>query len=803
MKRYICIHCHFYQPARENPWLEAIEVQDSAYPYHDWNQRINAECYAPNASARILEESGRIVKIVNNYSRVSFNFGPTLLAWLEQEAPETYQAVLRADRESIEMFSGHGSAMAQVYNHTILPLASRSDKETQVLWGLADFRRRFGRNPEGMWLSESAVDIESLEVLAENGILFTVLAPHQAARVRKVGETAWQDVTNSRVDPTRSYLAQLPSGKSIALFFYDGPISRAVAFERLLERGDEFAHRLLSGFSSSRHWPQLMHIATDGETYGHHHNHGDMALAYALDYLARDPSVELTNYGQFLELYPPEWEVEIVENTSWSCSHGVERWRSDCGCSSGTRGWNQQWRSPLREALTWLREAIEPLYQREAAKLVLDPDLARNHYIDVIEDRSDESLARFFAAHARHALDSDETVTSLKLLELQRYAQLMFTSCGWFFDDISGIETVQVIQYSARVLQLADELFDEDLEDEFLELLSKAKSNTFDQGNGRDIYLRTAWPDIVDLPRVGGHFAVSSLFEDHPERTRIYCYDIVRKSLQIQEAGRARAVLGRAEVQSTITRESMDLTYGALYLGDLSITGGVRAFRGEEEHSKLIAELSEALQHHDFATVIRLLDHHFGSLTFSMHSLFRDEQRKILGWIWDSTIDEAEATYRHLYEQHRALMLYQSDLGLPLPKISLLTAEVALNLGLRRAAEQEELPVGQIQRLISEAQRENVPLDRTALSFAYQKMVEGRAKAWLFQPEKLPLLERLEAAVTLVNALPFEVALWKVQNAYGRMEQEGLPPFSDPEEGLRWTERFKGLGEKLSFGVIG
>ena len=346
MKRYITIHSHFYQPARENPWLEAIERQESAFPYHDWNERIAAECYAPNATSRILDEQRRIVKIVNNYARISFNFGATLLAWMESEAPDTYEAILEADRESMDYFSGHGSAIAQAYSHMILPLATRRDKETQVAWGIFDFELRFGRRPEGMWLPESAVDVETLEVLAEQGIGFTILAPHQAARIREIGEEEWSDVNGSHVDPTRAYLARLPSGATINVFFYDGPISRAVAFERLLTSGEDFANRLMSGFSADREGPQLVHIATDGETYGHHHIHGDMALAFALEHLEKDPSVQLTNYGEFLELHPPKWEVEIAENTSWSCSHGIERWRSDCGCSAGEPGWNQSWRAP-------------------------------------------------------------------------------------------------------------------------------------------------------------------------------------------------------------------------------------------------------------------------------------------------------------------------------------------------------------------------------------------------------------------------------------------------------------------------
>jgi alpha-amylase/alpha-mannosidase (GH57 family) len=335
MERYVCIHGHFYQPPRENAWLETVELQDSAYPYHDWNQRVTAECYAPNAVARILDEQGQIVQLVNNYAKISFNFGPTLLQWLENNEPEVYESILSADRVSMQKFAGHGSAIAQPYNHVILPLASRRDRRTQILWGIGDFERRFKRRPEGIWLPETAVDLETLELLAEEEIRFTILAPHQASRMRRAGARLWQDVTGAKIDPTRPYSQQLASGKSIGLFFYDGPIARAVAFEGLLTRGDHFAERLIGAFSDQRSWPQLVHIATDGESYGHHHRFGDMALAYALNQIESKKLAQLTNNGEYLARHPPTQEVEIIEKSFWSCFHGIDRWRSNCGCNTG------------------------------------------------------------------------------------------------------------------------------------------------------------------------------------------------------------------------------------------------------------------------------------------------------------------------------------------------------------------------------------------------------------------------------------------------------------------------------------
>ncbi|HVG23607.1 MAG TPA: DUF3536 domain-containing protein, partial [Thermoanaerobaculia bacterium] len=431
--RHIAIHGHFYQPPRENPWLEAVETQDSAFPWHDWNARITEECYEPNATARILDPSDRILGIVNNYAAISFNFGATLLSWLEQSAPDTYQAILEADKLSVDRYSGHGCAIAQAYNHIILPLASERDKRTQVRWGARDFEARFGRRPEAMWLPETAVDVDSLEALAEEGIAFTILEPHQAARWRELDETEWHRA-NGSLDPTRPYLCRLPSGRSISIFFYDGPISRAVAFERLLARGENFASRLLGAFDDARTHPEIVNIATDGETYGHHHRFGEMALAYALQLMETRPDVKLTNYAEFLAQHPPEHEVEIVERTAWSCSHGVERWRSDCGCNAGGgAGWNQQWRTPLRDALDWLRDQACVIFEREGARVLRDPWTAREDYIDVILDRSPESVARFLA---RHAVGGATTTTILELLEMQRHAMLMYTSCGWFFSDV-------------------------------------------------------------------------------------------------------------------------------------------------------------------------------------------------------------------------------------------------------------------------------------------------------------------------------------------------------------------------------
>ncbi|MBI3300756.1 MAG: DUF3488 domain-containing protein, partial [Deltaproteobacteria bacterium] len=432
--RYVCVHGHFYQPPRENPWLDAVEVQDSAVPYHDWNARITAECYWPNAAARLLGHGSRITAIVNNYASLSFNFGPTLCAWFARQAPELLNQIVAADRLSRERHAGHGNALAQAYGHAILPLCSPRDKTTQVNWGIREFVYRFGRRPEGMWLPETAVDIPTLEVLTAHDIKFTILAPHQAKRVRPVEQTTWRGVTADSLDTTRPYLCRLPSGKQIVLFFYHEGLSRGVAFEGLLNSGDRFVEQIAAAFGPDRQEPQLVHLATDGESYGHHHRFGEMALAFALYEIERRALARLTNYGEYLALQPPRWEVEVAENTSWSCVHGVERWRSDCGCKMGSHaGWTQQWRAPLRAALDWLGDEIDRLFESRGRTLLSDPWAAREDYIDVLLDRTPERVDEFCARHACKILSPSDEVQTLKLLEMQRRRDALILVCLGYF----------------------------------------------------------------------------------------------------------------------------------------------------------------------------------------------------------------------------------------------------------------------------------------------------------------------------------------------------------------------------------
>jgi alpha-amylase/alpha-mannosidase (GH57 family) len=633
--RYICVHGHFYQPPRENPWLETVEVQESAAPYHDWNDRITAECYAPNGASRITNKKDEIVRILNNYARMSFNFGPTLLSWLHSKAPRTYHMILEADRASRVRYDGHGSALAQVYNHIIMPLASVRDARTQIRWGIADFEARFQRKPEGMWLAETAVNREVLDLMAQEGIKYTILAPNQCARVRRLGDKKsssspdWTPTPEASVDPTQPYLIKLDEGRSIAIFFYDGPGSRAIAFEGLLDSGEKFANRLLAGLHvegsvplTDGHPAKLSHVATDGESYGHHHKHGEMALSFAMHYIEDKGLARLTNYAEFLAKFPPTWEAEVAENTSWSCAHGVERWRSDCGCNGGKPGWNQQWRKPLRESLDYLRDATAPLAEALAKPLLKDLWAARDEYISVVLSREGDSAAqeaaisRFFEDHSTRELTQAERTEMLELMELERHTQLMYTSCGWFFDEISGIETVQIIAYAGRVLQLAAELFGtagKALEAEYLRILAEAIPNVPDLKDGSDVYTRYVTGMKIGLEQVGAHYAISSIFRSYPEDGELFCFTVHRDAHETFTSGRGKVALGRACIRSRITEEAEEICYAVLHLGDQNLSAAIRRYTSVDEapFETFSTDIRTAIRKANLPEVIRLIDRFF------------------------------------------------------------------------------------------------------------------------------------------------------------------------------------------------
>jgi alpha-amylase/alpha-mannosidase (GH57 family) len=814
-KRFVCIHGHFYQPPRENPWLETVETQDSAAPYHDWNERVCAECYATNGAARVVNVKNQITRIVNNYARISFNFGPTLLSWLKENAPRTYRMILDGERRSRKNFKGHSSAMAQVYNHIIMPLANERDRLTQIRWGIADYKHHYGVAPEGMWLAETAADTQTLKLLAQEGIKFTVLAPHQCRRVRPVEDGRdWSVTPDASVDTTRPYLIRFASDASspdatkpalsMAVFFYDGPTSRAIAFEGLLNSGEAFASRLKSGFRDNPQ-TQLVHVATDGESYGHHHKHGEMALAYALRLLEQDKTVKLVNYGSFLAQFPPEYECEIVDNTSWSCVHGVERWRSNCGCNGGRQGWNQLWREPLRKALDELRDALAPMTEKAGNKLFKDVWAARDAYIEVVLDRSTLSADDFFNAHQSHPLRDPERVRALEIMEMQRHAQLMYTSCGWFFDDISGIETVQIIAYAARVLQLASTLFGleaKGLEPAVLAKLGEAKSNEPKAGDGARIYKEKVAAMELGLEQVAAHYAISSIFSSFAEETELFCYTVRRISYDIYTSGRGRLALGRIHIASSITGQQQSFSFAVLHFGDQNITAAVKSYDDTEAASFEVFAMTAAdhVLRADFPEVIRLLDRYYGHVDYSLTSLFTDEQRRIVQLILNSTLWNIESALTTIYEDHASLLHFLSQAGLPKPPALTLAAGFAVNAGLRRALDSDPIDLALLRSFLTLAKADQVQLETATLSYIADQRMKRAMVELQMSAGSLEMLDRALTLAKILTELPFELNLWQAQNIWYevlRTSTYALTSLVADDKPL-WDRDFGELGRCLS-----
>ncbi len=680
---FLTIHGHFYQPPRENPWLEAIELQDSALPCHDWNERVAKECYTPNSVSKIVDNRNRILDVVNNYEKMSFNFGPTLLSWLEVNEPITYERILKADIESVQNHNGHGNAIAQVYNHIIMPLANYNDKVTQVKWGIYDFEHRFGRKPEGMWLAETAVDDETLKVLVDNEIKFTILSPFQAARIRREGEKEWTDVSWGNIDPARSYRYYIKSepDKYIDLFFYDGAISKSVAFDELLRDGNKFSKRLKEGVSDLRDFPQLINIATDGESYGHHTKFGDMALSYVLKIKASDEGFTLTNYGEYLDKYRSDYIVDIKQASSWSCFHGVGRWCDDCGCSTGGHpGWNQKWRKPLRNALDYLRDEFSVIFENEGSKYYKkNPWDVRNEYISVILDRSEMNVNEFQSKFFKSKLTDNQKVRAMELLEIQRQTLLMYTSCGWFFSEISGIETVQIMKYAARAIQLIKNFSEKDYEAKFVEILSEAKSNISEYGSGKDIYNNFVKPSVVTVKQIAGLWAITSLYQDFDDEENVYCYKVKKNYYKKISKGSENFVIGHIEITSRITLQKSDLIFALVQYPGGDFHCAIKEYSDEIEFGKIKSELTKIFMLNPLTEIIRALDEVFGKEYFTLKDIFIEERRKILQILLKDKMTKFSQTYQELYDSGKDSIYHLQSLGLSIPDEFRISAGYALS----------------------------------------------------------------------------------------------------------------------------
>ncbi len=696
--KYLCIHGHFYQPPRENAWLDEIEIQESAAPFHDWNARICAECYAPNTLARVLNDKQQLTDLINNYARISFNFGPTLLSWMEKKEPEVYRAILEADKQSQQNFSGHGSAIAQAYNHMILPLANRRDKYTQVRWGIADFKKRFGRMPEALWLAETACNTETLEVLAECGMKFVILAPGQCAKVRKIGEEKWQDVSGAKVDPKRAYLCNLPSGRRIALFFYDGPVSQGIAFSDTLKSGETFAGRLLGTYNSGPE-AQLMHIATDGETYGHHQKFADMALAYCLKYVEDKTDVALTVYGEFLAKNPPLYEAQIFENSSWSCFHGVERWCADCGCNSGMHGgWHQKWRKPLRDALDWLRDEMIKTYDTVGRQYFKDPWAARDEYIDLVLDRSLDAQHRFFLKHATEKAWTDRP-GALRLLEMQRFAMLMYTSCGWFFDEISGIETVQIMQYAARAAQLNKQISGVDLEPELIKRLEAAPSNIRDLKNGAVVYQRFVLPQKMPLEKIAAQHAVAVLTDPTLNPNRAYDCEVKDFTHTLLTAPANHLYYGEMTVFSTITLEERHFVFVVLQQGATSFLSAAMDVPADKD--ALFDTLKTSFEKGRYDECAAQIRERFKNV-YPLLSLFKDVQRKVIDSVMNKVYEDTDRKFTQIFEEQYPVVRGLQYIGTPLPKPFLTVADFVLTSDLKAEFRAKDVDINAVEELMED-----------------------------------------------------------------------------------------------------
>ena len=784
--KWVCIHGHFYQPPRENPWLEAVEPQPSAHPYRDWNERITAECYRPNAAARVVDNANQIIQIVDNYQRMSWNVGPTLMSWLEDHAPDVYDALLAADRASIARFGGHGSAMAQAYNHMIMPLASARDRATQVRWGIADFERRFGRAPEGLWLPECAVDTPSLETLAAEGIAFAVLAPHQAKAWRPPGG-AWQ---TQPIDPGRAYRCALPSGRAIDLFFYDGATSRAVAFERLLADGHQIIARMTHRGLVEGGGPTLCNIATDGETYGHHHRYGDMALAWALAQVEQGlGGTRLTNYAEFRARVPATWEVTIAEHTSWSCVHGTARWRDDCGCHSGGQpGWNQKWRRPLRDTFDWLRDQAAAALDNVGRLLFRDPWAARDAYIAVLLEgtpartsdhtpvrpppRAPTARDRFLSTHALYELDADERVRALSLMEMARHAMLMYTSCGWFFDDLSGIETVQCMRYASRVAELLDDVGGAPIEPELIDRLSAATSNLAEEGDGRRVWTRHVQPARVDATKICAHVAVHTLVEpDAVGSLDVYGYHVDFVDRIERRSGRTRMTAGIVRVRSRLTEIATALCFAGLHLGEQHVTGGVRPPPPPDEWTAIVDELTGSFKTADVFAAHRAIDRHFPGGELSLSSLLPDSRERVIGAVLGEALAAAEAALAAAYDQHVPLIRWLVAHALPVPEVLHAIAEATLRrrvLGNLRAT-QPSFP--ELRDHIREAADVKVSLDTPEIALAASEGLRRLIDQVAAPDGTLDVLalETIARATEVATRMRSEVDLWFAQNATWRL----------------------------------
>ena len=788
---YVVIHGHFYQPPRENPWIEQIEVEPGAAPYHDWNARVTAECYRPNSVARVYDGQGRILDIVDNYQHISFNFGPTLIGWLKDQAPNTYAKILEADARSLAAL-GYGNALAQAYSHPILPLARPRDRETQVIWGLKDFEHRFRRPAVAMWLPETAVNYPTLGTLVDHGMKFVILSPYQAKRIRPLAGGEWRAAPGN-LDSTQAYRCFLPGPgddprkrRFIDVFFYNGEVAADISFGDLLTDSYRLANRLVEDFSPERARPQLLHVATDGENYGHHKKFGELALAHVLTQVLPQQGFQLTNYAAFLELAPPRLEVELSlgpdgEGSSWSCAHGVGRWKENCGCSTGGQpAWNQRWRKPLRESFDFLNDKLAAIFEAQGRQYFKDPWQARNAYVDVILDRGNGVLEDFFAAQGVPKLKDDDRVAALKLLEMQRHSLLMYASCGWFFADISGLESLQVIKYAARALQLGQDFTSEPLEAPFLKILERAVSNVPKEGNGLTIYQKRIKPAVVDYPKVANQWVISWLKDRERQCPHhIYHYRAEAADLEEKTQGSMQVAAGRLHLASGITLESRSLAFFTAFLGSYLYRTQVQPHPSPQEFLALRDEFFRVLEETP-EDLIPFMVRRLGETYYSIHDVFKEEKLRVFQDLLWHHQEEALELIAHNFEETRPLLKAMAVEGLPMPRLYRALGEITMNrrlVELLRRMEPEPSSLAaseEILEVIQDAQLMGLKLEThegaRILGRLLHRHVQDLAESFAAET-----VTRLSDFLSFVGRLPLTLELTRAQNFLFDLMRDRFP----------------------------
>jgi len=820
-QRYLIIHGHFYQPPRDNPWTERIDRQESAAPYHDWNERIAAECYLPNARSRRLDGYGRILTLVNNYGHISFNFGPTLLDWIEKHYPELHGQIVEADVRSADRLGGHGNAIAQVYNHIIMPLASRRDQETQIRWGVHDFRRRFGREPAGIWLAETAINESTLELLIDFGFRFVILSPFQADRIRPLTGGEYLDVSSGNIPtgmPYRCFGARKKRSRKrfIDIFFYDAQLSTEVSFNHLCRSGDALADAVVDAYG--RTGGDLVTIATDGEIYGHHEPFADMALAYLIEKGASERGIEMTNFPSYLDSHEPGFSVQIKrggagEGTAWSCSHGVGRWKEDCGCSTGApEGWNQEWRSPLRKGLDNLRNELAARFEKEGVRILVDPWKARDDYIEIIEKRSSGAAARFVRDRALVESGDDDIARGVSLLEAQRNSQLMFTSCGWFFNDISGIETTQLMKYAARALELAGGKDREKLESLLLAELEKAVSNVGKYGTGADLYMQEKKYSSVDAGFLAGQFVLARHLECPGASPEIFGYEFVVIEEDSIEFDDESIRMGQFQMTSPYSLEQEQFAY-ALILGPPARVVCMVRESGSDEYEGLRASLDVLPEESDRKEIIRKFVELFGGHVFAMRDLFPEDREKILGKLAARQVDGLEERLEQLYLEDRDMLRLFGETGITAPPVIRVPAETVLSRRLARelASWERKLdPAGLkgVKAVLAEADFYGVSLDKSEVSRMFTELlVEALVgqrdgideKAVRALADFMGFIDETGVGLEdhgIQNAI-FDILAGPLDEAVGRMER--LEPDSGNE--LAGVRKMLALAQRFNFNV--